>query len=85
LWQIRWSGKAFLLAGAGPGEWTGQVADAALERITRPEVDGIWVHMDADVLDPSVLPSVDSPEPGGLELDELTEVLTPLLGRVLGP
>ncbi|MDQ3699204.1 MAG: arginase family protein [Gemmatimonadota bacterium] len=54
-------------------------ARAALERVTRPEVGGFWIHVDADVLDPAVLPAVDSPEPGGLGLDELAELLIPLV------
>ena len=54
-------------------------ARAALERLTRPGVGGFWIHLDADVLDPSALPAVDSPEPGGLGLDELAEILTPLV------
>jgi arginase len=51
-----------------------------------PGVDGIWVHLDADVLDPSVMPAVDSPDPGGLLPAELVETLGVLLGdpRVLG-
>jgi arginase len=53
-------------------------AGAALERLTRPDVHGFWIHVDADVLDPTVLPAVDSPEPGGVTLDELAELLTPL-------
>ncbi len=57
---------------------TAAIARAALDRVTRPEVDGFWIHVDADVLDPSVLPAVDSPEPDGLGLDELAEILTPL-------
>lgn len=52
---------------------------ASLERVTQPNVEGFWIHVDADVLDPTVLPAVDSPEPGGLALDELTELLTPLV------
>lgn len=61
-------------------------ARAALERVTRRELDGFWIHVDADVLDPSVIPAVDSPEPNGLTLAELGEVLTPLVGhpRALG-
>ena len=54
-------------------------ARAALERVTRPHTDGFWIHVDADVLDPSVMPSVDSPDPGGLGFDELVELLTPLV------
>jgi arginase family enzyme len=40
---------------------------------------GFWIHVDADVLDPAELPAVDSPTPGGLKLDELAELLTPLV------
>lgn len=44
-----------------------------------PQLDGFWVHLDADVLDPSVMPAVDSPDPDGLLPDELVELLRPLL------
>jgi arginase len=53
-------------------------ARAALGRVARREMDGFWIHVDADVLDPTVLPAVDSPEPGGLTIEELTELLVPL-------
>jgi arginase len=54
-------------------------ARATLERLTQSGVGGFWIHVDADVLDPAVLPAVDSPEPEGLGLDELAELLTPLV------
>jgi arginase len=57
---------------------TAATAQAALDRLTRPGVRGFWIHVDADVLDPSELPAVDSPEPGGLSFDELAEIVTPL-------
>jgi arginase len=41
--------------------------------------DGYWVHLDADVLDPALMPAVDSPDPGGLSFDELASLLRPLL------
>ncbi|MEU6572457.1 arginase family protein [Streptomyces sp. NPDC046805] len=44
-----------------------------------PQLDGFWVHLDADVLDPSVMPAVDSPDPGGLLPEELLALLRPLL------
>ena len=61
-------------------------AAAALERVARPDVGGFWIHVDADVLDPVVMPAVDSPEPGGLGLDELAAILAPLVRhpRALG-
>ncbi|GAB2918079.1 hypothetical protein GCM10027075_17610 [Streptomyces heilongjiangensis] len=44
-----------------------------------PALGGFWVHLDADVLDPSVMPAVDSPDPDGLLPDELTALLGPLV------
>ncbi|MFE0254016.1 arginase family protein [Streptomyces sp. NPDC059010] len=57
----------------------------ALASVTRhafeiPQLGGFWVHLDADVLDPSVMPAVDSPDPEGLTPDELVALLRPLLG-----
>jgi len=50
-------------------------AYAALERIDSDRGRKFWIHVDADVLDPAVMPAVDSPLPGGMNLDELTELL----------
>lgn len=50
----------------------------ALARIARPELDGFWIHVDADVLDPRVMPAVDSPEPGGPGIEELAALVRPL-------
>jgi arginase family enzyme len=41
-------------------------------------VEGFWVHVDADVLDPEIMPAVDSPEPGGLTYGELAALLRAL-------
>ena len=38
----------------------------------------MWLHIDVDVLDPSVLPAVTYPQAGGPDLDQLAAVLTPL-------
>lgn len=51
----------------------------ALDVVARPELDGFWIHCDADVLDPSVMPAVDSPEPGGLGFDHLAALLAGLV------
>jgi arginase len=47
-----------------------QGVDQALARLERPELEGFWVHVDADVLDAAVMPAVDSPERGGPGWDE---------------
>ncbi|MFF6776654.1 arginase family protein [Streptomyces sp. NPDC012637] len=59
----------------GPAE-LGSVTAASLET---PALDGFWVHLDADVLDPEVMPAVDSPDPDGLLPDEVTALLRPLV------
>ena len=38
----------------------------------------MWLHLDVDVLDPSAMPAVTYPQPGGPDLDQLAAVLTPL-------
>lgn len=43
-----------------------------------------WLHVDVDVLDPSVMPAVDSPDPGGIDADQLTELLRTLAPRAAG-
>ncbi|HEU6453545.1 MAG TPA: arginase family protein [Gemmatimonadaceae bacterium] len=60
--------------------------DTALARLTRPGLAGFWIHIDADVLDPAVMPAVDSPDPGGLSLDTVADLLRPLVRhpRALG-
>lgn len=49
----------------------------ATEHLTRDRGpgDGFWVHVDADVLDDSIMPAVDYRLPGGLSWDELTRAL----------
>lgn len=54
------------------------VADEVLARLAAPELDGFWLHLDADVLDPEVMPAVDSPDPGGLTVAELRVLVTAL-------
>ncbi|WP_225764895.1 arginase family protein [Inquilinus sp. Marseille-Q2685] len=63
--------------------------EAALERaldwLTRPELLGFWVHLDADVLDDAVMPAVDYRMPDGLSFGELTAVLAAAAsGRMAG-
>jgi arginase len=40
---------------------------------------GYWVHVDVDVLDPSVMPAVDAPTPGGIAYQELEHLLRGLV------
>ena len=66
------------------------VAAAALKRLTSPgsggEPRGFWIHLDADVINPTVMAAVDSPEPGGPTIKELEDLLTPIVRhpRALG-
>jgi arginase len=46
--------------------------------------DGWWLHVDIDVLDPDVMPAVDSPDPGGLTVRDLGDVLGALVPGCIG-
>ncbi|MEV4508938.1 arginase family protein [Dactylosporangium sp. NPDC049525] len=44
-------------------------------------LDGYFVHLDADVLDPTVMPAADAPDPGGLDHPQLVQLLRPLVTK----
>lgn len=58
----------------------------SLARLASPNLSGFWVHMDVDVLNPIEMPAVDSPEPGGPTVNEIVDLLAPLVRhpRALG-
>ncbi|MFG2429693.1 arginase family protein [Streptomyces sp. NPDC048590] len=61
-------------------EWgPAEIARAVVQTLEADVLDGFWVHLDADVLDPSVMPAVDSPDDGGLSPGELAALLAPLV------
>ncbi|MER5391375.1 arginase family protein [Saccharopolyspora sp. NPDC002686] len=62
------------------GEGITAAATRIRDGVVSAELDGYWLHIDVDVLDPTHLPAVDSPAPGGLAPEELVELL-----RVLAP
>ena len=45
---------------------------------------GYWLHVDVDVLDPTFMPAVDSPDPGGLSPDQLIDLLASLAPWAVG-
>lgn len=51
----------------------------AVEELGR--VDGFWVHVDVDVLDPAAMPAVDAPDPGGIAFVELERIVADLVTR----
>jgi arginase len=51
----------------------------ALTVLTRPDLSGFWVHVDADVFDASIMPAVDSPMPDGPDLEEMVQLVAPLV------
>jgi arginase len=55
------------------------IVSTAIDRIGRDDLDGFWIHLDADVLHPRVMPAVDTPEPGGPDFDDLAALVRPLL------
>jgi arginase len=63
-----------------------RAAHDALQRLRRPELAGIWVHLDCDAVDDALMPAVDYRLPGGLSWSELETVLRLAVdtGRVVG-
>jgi arginase len=61
-------------------------AARAVAQLARRDLAGIWIHLDADVLDDAVMPAVDYRVPNGLAWDELAVVLqrTVASGRAVG-
>jgi arginase len=60
----------------------GAAARQAVGYLTRaggPE-DGFWIHLDADVLDETIMQAVDDPRPDGLSWDELVSALRTAVG-----
>jgi arginase len=60
-----------------------EVARRAVATLAGRGVEGFWVHVDTDVLDPTIMPAVDSPEPGGLTYGELAGLLRALTAAEL--
>ena len=58
-------------------EWVGRALADSYEK--QSALDGFWVHLDADVLDPAPRQAVKRLEPGGLTPEELTTLLARLL------
>ena len=63
-----------------------RAAQAALDRLTRPEIEGFFIHLDADCLDDRIMPAVDYRLPDGFGWSDLTSILTTVLtsGRAVG-
>lgn len=58
----------------------------ALDHLRKPQLDGFWVHLDADVLDDAIMPAVAYRMPDGLSWNELATALAGAVasGRALG-
>ncbi|HEV2754154.1 MAG TPA: arginase family protein [Actinomycetota bacterium] len=59
------------------------VASETIRHMSLSGVEGYWIHVDVDVLDPSIMPAVDSPDPGGIFWSDLVDLLRPLLASSL--
>lgn len=55
-------------------------AHEAVDHLTREELDGFFIHLDADCLDDAIMPAVDFRVPGGLSFDDLGTALGVTLG-----
>ena len=54
-------------------------ASLGIETLLKNELSGFWIHLDADVLNDSIMPAVDYRLPGGISFSELSNLLKLLL------
>ena len=54
-------------------------ASIGIETLLKNELLGFWIHLDADVLNDSIMPAVDYRLPGGITFSELSNLLKLLL------
>jgi arginase len=61
-------------------------AEDGIVQLSRNALDGVWVHLDADVLNDDIMPAVDYRLADGLQWDELSAVLKILMasGQAVG-
>jgi arginase len=71
---------------AAKAEGVGATAKKALARLEARELDQVWLHVDLDVLDATVMDAVDSPGSPGFDYGELAGLLRALIasGRIAG-
>lgn len=51
----------------------------SLRKFQENNLDGFWIHIDADVLNDEIMPAVDSRQPDGLSYEEFSRTLNLLL------
>jgi arginase len=73
-WPLPENLRAFDLATVR-GLGVESAARAAVEHLTREDIAGFFIHIDADVLNDDIMPAVDYRLPGGLYWDELERAL----------
>ena len=61
-------------------------AGKAVKLLRESAIEGIWIHLDADVLDDRIMPAVDYRLPGGLSWEELSATLRAVMqtGKAVG-
>ena len=76
--------EAEFMAAGGISVWSPREARRTgwdLDRLLDGLRDPVYVTLDVDVFDPSVMPSTGTPEPGGLAWDELDDILAAVAAR----
>ncbi len=77
-----------LLAAVVPAREVIEHPDASARRVRdvvhAAGLDGYWLHVDVDILDPQFMPAVDSPDDGGLNPEQLVALLTSLAPGATG-
>jgi arginase len=52
-----------------------EAANIAVRRLLKQNLDGFWIHLDVDILDDEIMPTVDYRLDGGLTFSELSDLI----------
>ncbi len=78
-----WQPERNTIDGAPPRRRTLPSPPAAAQRRGDEELDGLWIHVDADVLDGAIMSAVDDPSPDGFIWGEPAAALGMAIGSGL--
>ncbi len=75
--SLSWEGKQFLTRHKMTPFYMSRLRSdiSAIEQIMRSLSQEVYVTIDVDVLDPSIMPAVGTPEPGGMQWQELLDII----------
>jgi agmatinase len=85
--SLSWEEKQFLTQGKlMPFYMSDLASNKAIDRVVDSLSEDVYITIDVDVLDPSIMPAVGTPEPDGMSWRQLLDIIEPVVfqKRVVG-